>query len=32
MFGLYFLRSASQENPFKLDVYTAQFYFVRVIR
>ena len=31
-FGLYFLRSASQENPFKLDVYTAQFYFVRVIR
>ncbi len=29
MFGLYFLRSASQENPFKLDVYTAQSYFVR---
>jgi len=29
MFGLFFLRSASQEKPFKLDVYTAQFYFVR---
>ena len=29
MLGLLFLRNASQENPFKLDVHTAQFYFVR---
>ncbi|EHC44420.1 hypothetical protein LTSEHVI_5266 [Salmonella enterica subsp. enterica serovar Hvittingfoss str. A4-620] len=28
-FGLFFLRGASQEIPFKLDVYTAQFYFVQ---
>lgn len=28
MLGLFFLRNASQENPFKLDVHTAQFYFV----
>lgn len=32
MFGLFILRSTSQEIPFKLDVYTAQFYFVRVSR
>ena len=32
MLGLSFLRNASQENPFKLDVHTAQFYFVQVIR
>ena len=31
-FGLFILRSTSQEIPFKLDVYTAQFYFVRVSR
>lgn len=29
MLGIFFLRNASQENPFKLDVHTAQFYFVR---
>lgn len=29
MLGLFFLRNASQENPFKLDVHTAQFYFER---
>ena len=29
MLGLFFLRNASQENPFQLDVCTAQFYFVR---
>ncbi|WP_217703307.1 hypothetical protein, partial [Salmonella enterica] len=27
--GGYLLRGASQEIPFKLDVYTAQFYFVQ---